>query len=74
MKLFLDHIDRIGFGIRSKIVRDAANSILAQNYTSLYNNNKEPPRVRIYWPKQYLEKSPYIKIKAKPIETARKKA
>jgi hypothetical protein len=29
LKLFLDHIDRIGFGICSEMVRDAANSILA---------------------------------------------
>ena len=35
---------------------------------------KKPLRVGIYWLKRYLEKLLYIKIKAKPIKTARKKA
>ena len=42
LKQFLNHIDSIGFRIQKEIVRNTANSILAQNYTILYNNNKLP--------------------------------
>jgi hypothetical protein len=72
LKQFLDHIDSIGFGIRKSMVRDAANAILAQNYTPLYD--EEPPTVGLHWPARYLKQSIYNCTKAKPIETARKKA
>ena len=54
------------------MVRDAANAILAQNYTPLYD--EEPPTVGLHWPARYLKQSIYNYTKAKPIKTARKKA
>ena len=53
LKQFLDHINSIGFGIRKSIVWGAADAILAQNYTSLYD--EEPPTIGLYWPAQYLK-------------------
>ncbi|OCK99230.1 uncharacterized protein K441DRAFT_539119, partial [Cenococcum geophilum 1.58] len=73
LKQFLNHMDSIGFGIRKEMVRNAANLILAQNYTTLYNNDELPPQVGIHWPQRYLDKSLYKRTKAKPIETAWKK-
>jgi archaellum biogenesis ATPase FlaH len=46
LKQFLDHIDSIGFSIRKSIVWGAANAILAQNYTPLYD--KEPPTIGLH--------------------------
>jgi len=56
------------------MVRNAANSILAQNHTTLHNNDELPPQVGIHWLQRYLDKSLYKRTKAKPMETARKKA
>ena len=44
LKLYLDHIDRIRFGIRHRQVTNAANAILAEGWAIKY---KEPPKVGI---------------------------
>lgn len=74
LKRFLDHIDSIGFGIKREMVRDAANSILAQDHIQLYGDDDLPPRVGTHWPTRYLGRSEFSSTKAKPIETARKRA
>ena len=49
LKQFLNYVDSIGFRIQKEIVRNTANLILAQNHTTLYNNDELPPQVRIHW-------------------------
>ena len=56
LELYLDHIDRIGFGIRHRQVANAANAILAEGWAIEY---EEPPKVGINWGRRWLKR--YLK-------------
>ncbi|KAF2812589.1 uncharacterized protein BDZ99DRAFT_359032, partial [Mytilinidion resinicola] len=70
LEQFLDHIERISFGIRHRQVVSAANAISSEAY-----EYDDPPVVGINWDRRWLKKhAKYNKIVQKPMDIQRKQA
>lgn len=71
LKHFCDAIDDVGFGIHKELVRAEADRLLAVAHTG----DGDPPRCGVHWEERWLKQhKEYTKVKAKPMETARKLA